>query len=666
MINDRELSKYTPAYNPVPSTVHPSQEKMDTVFMQFMESEVKLETDAEMRRRDEILAKVRDIFIAWVTHIAVNVLHLPEDVAEEAGGEIFISGSHKLGVRDVGADIDTVCVAPNFCTIDHFFTHLKEDLQKRSEVTELVAIPSAYVPLISFDFNGVSIDLLFARLASNQVPRNLDILDDDVLIGVDDKTEKSLNGPRVTQMIVRLVGADNFPNFLVVLRFIRKWAKKRGIYGNKLGYLGGVNCNILVAFICHLYPNRGPSFMLARFFKTYMNWNWPNPIMLNNIQPHPPGQLISEERIVWNKDENPNDIMPIITPAYPAMNSAYSTSVQSFYVMYQEISRGYEIIEKILRNKGWLNPDSWKELLEPTDFFTRYKHYLACHILGNGEDVESKGWIGFVEARIRRLPVILAQSFPLRAPVHLHPVVFKTQKSANSICYFIGFDVDVESFQAIGIPELNFDDTTSKFQELLIDPDKGFKAERAEGLDFIVEHLKWKELPKEVFETLGGYEEARSRRKAKLVQEKAEAEAQAALTAQESQTDGVDNKAAVLTNKKTSALSMFEQRLAAVDSNKPAIRAVKVAAVKQERKEFILPCLREFKEFGEDGLPTLSAIRRKIIEYHAAPEEELLASAKRSRVDDILEMREAQRRKVLGVEAPFSVPEVTWIMQDGK
>jgi hypothetical protein len=430
--------------------------------------------------------------------------------------------------------------------------------------------------------------------------------------------------------------------------------------------LGGVNCNILVAFICHLYPNRGPSFMLARFFKTYMNWNWPNPIMLNNIQPHPPGQLISEERIVWNKDENPNDIMPIITPAYPAMNSAYSTSVQSFYVMYQEISRGYEIIEKILRNKGWLNPDSWKELLEPTDFFTRYKHYLACHILGNGEDVESKGWIGFVEARIRRLPVILAQSFPLRAPVHLHPVVFKTQKSANSICYFIGFDVDVESFQAIGIPELNFDDTTSKFQELLIDPDKGFKAERAEGLDFIVEHLKWKELPKEVFETLGGYEEARSRRKAKLVQEKAEAEAQAALTAQESQTDGVDNKAAVLTNKKTSALSMFEQRLAAVDSNKPAIRAVKVAAVKQERKEFILPCLREFKEFGEDGLPTLSAIRRKIIEYHAAPEEELLASAKRSRVDDILEMREAQRRKVLGVEAPFSVPEVTWIMQDGK
>lgn len=42
-----------------------------------------------------------------------------------------------------------------------------------------------------------------------------------------------------------LVGEETFSNFLIVLRCIRRWAKKRGLYGNKLGYLGGVNCNIL-------------------------------------------------------------------------------------------------------------------------------------------------------------------------------------------------------------------------------------------------------------------------------------------------------------------------------------------------------------------------------------------------------------------------------------
>ena len=52
-----------------------------------------------------------------------------------------------------------------------------------------------------------------------------------------------------------------------------------GIYGNKLGYLGGINCNIMVAFICQLYPNSSPSTLLFRFFKLYHEWKWPEPVM---------------------------------------------------------------------------------------------------------------------------------------------------------------------------------------------------------------------------------------------------------------------------------------------------------------------------------------------------------------------------------------------------
>jgi len=199
---------------------------------------------------------------------------MPEEEAEDAGGEMFISGSHRLGVRDIGADIDTVCVAPNFCTREHFFTYLKNNFLNHPDVTELNAVEDALVPIISFDFRGVSIDLLFARLAANTVPRDIDILDDNILIGLDDATEKSLNGPRVTNMIVKLVGEKTFPNFLIVLRCIRRWAKRRGIYGNKLGYLGGVNCNILVAFICQLYPKASPSTLLFQFFRRYNDWKW--------------------------------------------------------------------------------------------------------------------------------------------------------------------------------------------------------------------------------------------------------------------------------------------------------------------------------------------------------------------------------------------------------
>ncbi len=74
-----------------------------------------------------------------------------------------------------------------------------------------------------------------------------------------------MNGPRVTNMIHRLV--PNYDSFLPVVRCVRAWCKARGIYGNKMGYFGGVNVNILVAFVCQLYPCASPSRLLSRFFK---------------------------------------------------------------------------------------------------------------------------------------------------------------------------------------------------------------------------------------------------------------------------------------------------------------------------------------------------------------------------------------------------------------
>eukprot|EP01031_Cornospumella_fuschlensis_P033744 gene33744-40829_t len=127
---DRELNKYTPAYEPV-STRGPTEaeKKFDLSLQNYMIDEIKLESDEEMSRRDSVLSEVRSIFVSWVRKVAIDVLHMPDDEADDAGGEMFISGSHRLGVRDVGADIDTVCVAPSFCTREHFFTYLKQDLE---------------------------------------------------------------------------------------------------------------------------------------------------------------------------------------------------------------------------------------------------------------------------------------------------------------------------------------------------------------------------------------------------------------------------------------------------------------------------------------------------------------------------------------------------------
>lgn len=68
-----------------------------------------------------------------------------------------------------------------------------------------------------------------------------------------------------------------------MLRCVRMWAKRRGLYSNKLGFLGGVNFALLAAFVCKLHPNAPAASVLHKFFWWMKNWSWPKPITLCNI-----------------------------------------------------------------------------------------------------------------------------------------------------------------------------------------------------------------------------------------------------------------------------------------------------------------------------------------------------------------------------------------------
>lgn len=40
-----------------------------------------------------------------------------------------------------------------------------------------------------------------------------------------------------------------------MLRLLKIWAKKKGIYNNAMGFYGGISLAIMVAKICQLFPN---------------------------------------------------------------------------------------------------------------------------------------------------------------------------------------------------------------------------------------------------------------------------------------------------------------------------------------------------------------------------------------------------------------------------
>ncbi|XP_017773319.1 PREDICTED: poly(A) polymerase type 3 [Nicrophorus vespilloides] len=390
------------------------------------------ETEQELGHRMMILSKLFELVKQWIKEVSI-ARNMPENVAENVGGKIYTFGSYRLGVHHKGADIDALCVAPRHIYREDYFSTFFELLKQQPEVTELRAVEEAFVPVIKMNFDGIEIDMLFARLLIKEISDTMDLQDDVLLKNLDQKCVRSLNGCRVTDEILRLV--PNIDNFRLALRAIKLWAKKHGIYSNVLGYLGGVSWAMLVARTCQLYPNAAPAILVHKFFLVFSRWKWPQPVLLK--QP----SSISLGFPVWDPRVNIQDryhLMPIITPAYPQQNSTFNVSVSTRSIMVEEFKSGLQITEDIM-----LGAHGWDRLFEPPPFFMKYRHFIVLLVSAPTPD-DHLEWSGLVESKIRLLIGTLERN-PHIMLVHINPESFshlESQSDSNNTCslWFIGLD----------------------------------------------------------------------------------------------------------------------------------------------------------------------------------------------------------------------------------
>lgn len=527
------------------SSPSPQEISFQTTLSKFCDDNIPLESEEGIKARERVLVQMGKLLREWIKSVAQK-RGLSRDASDSAGGELFTSGSYRLGVHEPGADIDTIAVAPSFCSREDFFgsgyvppnqldcddndqqlrdpDSLAERIRRHPDVTNFVPVENAAVPILTFDWEGINIDLLFARLSTASIPRNFDIDDDRVLSGVDSATEKSLNGPRVTNLIALFASGteERYQTFLKVVRIVRKWAKSRGLYSNKMGFWGGVNINIAVALVLQLYPNACPASLLRKFFLVFKSWRWPNPVMLT--KPHDAELGLR----VWDSHQaaTMRQVAPMITPAYPAMNSTLSVSRQTLQILHEEFCRGHNIVDKLFKDfqKKSLDSDNvrWSELFEPSDFFIGYPNYLSLCIVGPTQQ-EAQAWAGFVESRLRKLVSdSLGRSLPI-SKIQLWPKKFdacvadKTSllthaQRANSITYFIGFRVDKLRMRG---EQLDIERQLSNFRKLEL----GRFYPLVQGMDVLPKTYVVKELPTICFEGMyeGGKIEAMKRRR-KLIE----------------------------------------------------------------------------------------------------------------------------------------------------
>lgn len=370
----------------------PKENSLNDSLIRELKARGSFESSAATQKRVEVLNTMQKLTERFVYMVSIQK-NMSEGMARDAGGKVFTFGSYRLGVYGPGSDIDTLVVVPKHVTRSDFFEVFEKLLKERPELQEIAAVPDAYVPIIKIEFDGISIDLIFAKLDIPRVPLDLKLDDKNLLRNIDEKDLRSLNGTRVTDEILTLVPQPTV--FKHALRCIKMWAQQRAIYANVYGFPGGVAWAMLVARICQLYPNAVSATIVDKFFHIYSQWSWPQPVLLKQIEDGP------LQVRVWNPKLYPHDRqhrMPVITPAYPSMCATHNITASTQKIIMKEFKRGAEIMNDITTGQK-----SWSDLLTRHTFFHQYKFYLCIVAATEGSSEDHLKWSGMVESRLRLL-----------------------------------------------------------------------------------------------------------------------------------------------------------------------------------------------------------------------------------------------------------------------
>lgn len=387
--------------NPI-SLQEPSETdwKLTERLLEELDREFPKESSQGMEHRYKVLEELDQALVNWVNEESKAQMMSPEECKKWPVKTVTI-GSFRLGVVHPLTDIDTLCIIPKHITLPTFFKSFVEKLKGMPSVTECVPIPEAFTPIVKLKMNGVLFDLLIARLAHPLPPEAKDLekwlLQDEVFRDMDETSVRCIHGYRVAVQIPKLV--PNVEHFLLTTRFIKFWARRRGIYSNIMGFFGGITWTLMVARVCQLFPHYAPSQLVNRFFRVYDQWNWSKPVCLCETveQPSSPGIVGLK---VWNPKANfadKNHVMPVITPAFPAMNTTHNVTETTKQILLDEIRRGYEVVKRVESNTA-----EWAEVHEPLPFFSKFPHFLWLEILAKTEEVYQK-FSGWVESKLRVL-----------------------------------------------------------------------------------------------------------------------------------------------------------------------------------------------------------------------------------------------------------------------
>jgi poly(A) polymerase len=133
---------------------------------------------------------------------------------------------------------------------------------------------------------------------------------------------------------------------------------------------------------------------------------------------------------VWNPKKYSRErfeLMPVITPCYPCMNSTFNITWSTLQVLKGEFGRGLQIASRVEEGAA-----RWDELFEPAAFFDAYHNFLMIEVSALSED-EHRRWEGTVESKVRLL-IRKLEVLPHLKGAHPYPKPIPIPTSGNGAC----------------------------------------------------------------------------------------------------------------------------------------------------------------------------------------------------------------------------------------
>jgi poly(A) polymerase len=362
-----------------------------------------------------------------------TILALVEQACAECLGfqaPLHLVGSARLGVQSPQSDLDVLCLIPAYMSGEAFLESVRQRLEGLCEYAQVVT--SARIPLLRMRFEGVSVDLLYARRPSEL--GTLEPLTEAARPFFEPVSWKALVGcleaDILTDIVRQYVPLESFRE---LLRAVRAWAKARQIHGNAWGFLGNFSWALLAAWSCTRYPQAGADTgveaLLAHFFQVLNQHDWSQPVALTQA-----GRQYQRLHYDW---------LPVITSIEPCQNSARNVTRSTAQILRHELERGAAIAEQVLAGfRGW------EALFELPDEKAQSDWFLVLTARSENNDSLS-ACCGWLEGHVIGLVIALEQQ--LNIYVRPWPGIRRGQ---NAICLVLGLklsqDCDCVAIKQVG------------------------------------------------------------------------------------------------------------------------------------------------------------------------------------------------------------------------